>query len=349
MNARKSRAVALQVRRFLGNYVRANVLGRQHLRPYLALYYTTYHCNMHCAFCSRKKELDGELVPEVSLDQMRETLVQVRKITPTLYVTGGEPLVLSDIEERLEVAHDLGFYPIIMNTAGALLHRHMGVLRLLDTLVVSLHTVDPAKLAEIYRTPVKQGRRILDNIVEVSRLAKKPGHASVMANCVLTPDNILTAHHVLDFCVERGIELAVVPAIESQQPTIQTAGIIELSAYYRLMERVIEQKRKDPKSIQGTLTYLEHLRSFRRVACRPTAVLPISPSGEVLHPCDLNFKPIGRLNRDTTVLSVLSDRLDLYKSFQSCPDNCLKACYAQTASMLEDIPETLWEFLSKYL
>lgn len=349
MEARKRRAIVLQATRYAGNFARARILGRQHVLPYFALLYATHTCNLGCEFCSREPEVSGKATRKtMDLARTRVVLAQIRKLVSTLYVSGGEPLTLADIEQRLDIARELEFWPILMNTNATLLHRHWEVLRKLDTLVVSLHTTDPAKLAVIYKTKPGQAKKALENIREAARRAQTPGNAQIMANCVLTPSNIFDADAVLDFCLQHNIELAVVPAIVGQKPLIETGTEEQRNTYVRFLNRVIAQKKRSRRSIQGTVKYLEGLRDLRMFKCRPDAMMPISPDGCLVHPCnDLFRKVLGRVDENTSVLSILQSTSNFRAPFKACKHRCLKACYAQTAALIEDPLEVLLEYLAK--
>jgi len=324
------------------------VLGRQHILPYFALYYTTHRCNARCEWCSRAKEVCAEtIINESDLPRTREFLAQVRKLVPTLYVSGGEPLVMGDIEERLRIACELKFYPILLNTNATLLDRHWGVLELIDTLVVSLHTLNTKKLARTYKISESMADRALENIREAARRAKVMGTAKIMANCVLTAENIDEVPAILNFCLDQGIELAVVPAIVNQQPTILSASVEERITYVRVLDLLIKQKRKDSKSIQGSIGYLLHIRDLKPVACRPDGLLPVSPDGYVINACDADYINLWRIEGTTSIISMLRRKMDFKEPFRSCSSNCLKACYTQPAVLLKEPWRAVLEYLSR--
>jgi len=326
--------------------VRTHLLDRHDILPHLALFYVTHRCNAHCAFCSRATQVfSDKCEPEADLERTHLILSEIHRVTPALYVTGGEPLILPDITKRLRTARELGFCPILLNTNATLLHLHWGVLDLLDTLVVSLHTLDIPTLARTYRVDNSMIETALASIARAAQEHRMHGKARVMANCVLTSENVFSAHRVLEFCVEHGITLAVVPAIIDQNPAIDHADADAVDAYERFIDRVVAQKEKDPGSIQGTLTYLEHIRDRRQVKCRPTGIMTVSPDGHVLHPCDKNFNSIGRISTTSSALSILKRELELDEPFRQCLDNCLKACYTQTALALEYVIPAISEYL----
>ncbi|PLX27607.1 hypothetical protein C0581_03345 [Candidatus Parcubacteria bacterium] len=348
-NIRKVQAQIRQVGRFFTNFVRAKVLRRQHILPHFALWYITHRCNAGCAWCSRAKQVHvREKVPEMKRDRMRQTLRQIYQITPTLYINGGEPLVMPGIDDIVWMARQIGFYPLIMNTNAVCLHRHKRVLERLDTIVVSLHTVDEVRLSQIYQIAPKAGVQAIQNIRKAAELHRTHGTASVMANLVLTPDTVFGADDVLDFCLENKIELAVVPAIADQHPIVgKTTADIRM-AYAQFLNRVIEQKEKDPRSIQGTFAYLRRVRDLGEFDCRSSAVLVVSPDGHVTDACDLRFgQPLGRIEEQASVRSILRKGLDFQQVFRPCRHRCLKACYTQPAMAFETPGRALLEYLRR--
>ncbi|KKW42118.1 MAG: hypothetical protein UY92_C0010G0034 [Candidatus Magasanikbacteria bacterium GW2011_GWA2_56_11] len=346
MDWRMTKAAAEQVGRFAANLVRARLLGRQAIWPFFALYYATHRCNAGCAWCSRSREVrTPRRLAEMNLRRTRQVLASVREIVPTLYVTGGEPLVLDDIEARLEIARSLGFYPILLNTNATLLHRRSDVLRLLDTLVVSLHTVDPAALAATYGVSRQSAVQALDNI-KMAAERSASGGAQMMANCVLTPDNIGGANAVLDFCLAHGIELAVVPAVVHQQPLMASGDPAARLKYTQFLDRVVAIKRLHPEKIQGTMGYLWRIRDLQPFPCRPDGMLPISPDGWVINPCDADYSRRGIVDGRTSVRTILNSRVDWSAPFRQCAGKCLKACYVQPAEVLGNCPPAI---LAEYL
>lgn len=349
MDTRVGRALSLQSIRFLENFFRARILGRQNLLPQICLVYLTYLCNAHCGFCSRTKEVNGHCQGACELARFRQILEKIAEVTTCLYLTGGEGTILRDLVERLDIARELRFWPIIFNTNAIWLDRHWTALSRLDKLVVSLHSTDPLELARIYRVKPEWGQRALNNIEEAARGSKIPGNCQVMANLVLTPDNIAGANRVLDFCLARGIELTVVPAICGQRPLIESGGAEAMRAYTRFLDRVIAQKKDDPWSIQGSLGYLQQIRQLKPVDCRPSAILSISPAGQILDACDRFYGTVLGNIDETTSTSALSNRFDRHARFRSCPHRCLKVCYTQTALLYAQPWQTAMDYITTWL
>ncbi len=81
----------------------------------------TNECNLRCIFCYMKagSKLEDELTTSEAL-QLIDELVELGK--PLLFITGGEPLLRSDIFEILKYASDNGLR-IILSTNGSLITR----------------------------------------------------------------------------------------------------------------------------------------------------------------------------------------------------------------------------------
>ena len=78
----------------------------------------TYHCNERCRHCYVSKKN----LPELSAEQIKEVMVDLRKMNVfNLVFTGGELFARTDAFEILEFAHSLGFV-IDIFTNGNLIH-----------------------------------------------------------------------------------------------------------------------------------------------------------------------------------------------------------------------------------
>src|SRR2546425_7035797 len=83
----------------------------------------THRCPLHCAYCSNPLEMiraNGEL----TTDDWKRAFTQARQLgVLQLGLSGGEPLVRSDVEELAAHAHTLGLYTTLV-TSGVGLTRH---------------------------------------------------------------------------------------------------------------------------------------------------------------------------------------------------------------------------------
>jgi len=304
------------------------------------VYHANYHCNAGCAFCSRAADIaNAEKRKDVDIRRVEMIFREVRELVGALYIAGGEPLLQRNIEQILYLAREVGFFPVAINTNATLLRERPLVPRYADQVVVSLHTVKVAQAAKIFRVRHRIAEQALENILWAVAEAKKYGNR-VVANCVLTEDTIRGANDVLDFCLKYGITLAVVPAIENYLPTIGSANEEVLIAYRAFLDRVIRVKQKNPGAIQGTQLFLRRIRDLRKFHCRPTGILSITPTGEIINPCDYKYRGLpehlGKISSDRSLRSMLEEQIDFKASFRGCDKNCLKACYAEPAMVIED-------------
>lgn len=78
--------------------------------PYWLLAELTYACPLQCPYCSNPLEMD-KIKKELSTDEWITVLRQARKLGAVqLGLSGGEPLVRTDLETIIEEASRLGYY-----------------------------------------------------------------------------------------------------------------------------------------------------------------------------------------------------------------------------------------------
>lgn len=346
---RKMFASAGHLRRFLENFVRARFCGLEIVLPYIGVYHVNYRCNAACSFCSREKDMVyAQRDDEPDWRGIESILRDMRKLVNGIYFSGGEPLLHQRIEEMLVKARELNFYPIVVNTNAFLLDRHPGVARLADMTVVSLHAADPKKGADIFGVSEDTVERAFRNIVQASAVATACGNR-VVANCVLTAESIRDAPGVLDFCLTHRVPLSVVPAIADHAPSIVAANARTKSTYAAFIDRVVCEKRRDPRSIQSSFAFLSRIREMARFKCRPTSILTVTPDGYIRNPCPVKYaylpNLIGRLGRDSRGVKTVKEMQASSGSFSPCERNCLKACYAEPAIAIESPFTVLSEHL----
>lgn len=83
--------------------------------------YVTNRCDLRCSYCFANAGAEG-FVYEPSLEQLREQMEAVRNEKPVpskaIQITGGEPTVRDDVVEIVEMANEMGFSQILVNTNG---------------------------------------------------------------------------------------------------------------------------------------------------------------------------------------------------------------------------------------
>jgi MoaA/NifB/PqqE/SkfB family radical SAM enzyme len=167
------------------------------IRPFFVLFEVTYRCDFRCGFCNIWK--CGLYPNEASTEEFKTRLWESWELGCRLVsITGGEPLLRSDIVELVEYSLDLGFY-VQLVTNGTLLDRHLDSLKGLDFLAVSFTFDENAYNGS---RGVRAFRKVRDNIVKAADAGLKP---SIF--CVLTDETLDHAGETVNFAKELGIEV----------------------------------------------------------------------------------------------------------------------------------------------
>ena len=118
------------------------LVRKEYVTPTLLLYLTK-RCNLYCAHCYKEAgpTLDQLVTRELSTAEIGQLLRQYSEITPegNITLTGGEPLLRTDVYDIVELAKRLGHH-ICLFTNGTLL-KHDNLKRLapwLDEIQISL-------------------------------------------------------------------------------------------------------------------------------------------------------------------------------------------------------------------
>jgi MoaA/NifB/PqqE/SkfB family radical SAM enzyme len=135
-------------------------------KPVLCNYYVTYRCNAKCSFC----DIWEKPSPYITLEDVAQNLADLKKLgVQVIDFTGGEPLLHRQIDEMLQMAHDMGFITTL--TTNGLLYPKMAK-RLkgkIDMLHFSLDSFD--------KTEHDTGRGVAcyDFVMESINVAKQLG------------------------------------------------------------------------------------------------------------------------------------------------------------------------------
>lgn len=160
-----------------------DTFGRQHTYLRISL---TERCNLRCQYCMPSEGVD--LTPQQKLLSTGE-IIQLSKLfvkegIKKIRLTGGEPLVRSDLVEIVGALNELrqyGLQNIAMTTNGITLSKKLPQLKAhgLDSLNISLDTLVPAKFEFITR------RKGWDRVIKAIDTAIELGYGPVKVNCVV--------------------------------------------------------------------------------------------------------------------------------------------------------------------
>ncbi len=126
-------------------------------------------------------------------------------------ITGGEPLIFPGLADFIE-SIDNGRTRIVLNSNGLLYKKltDRALINAVDTILVSLHTVDP----EIF-TRDMGGKNI--RIVQQGILALRDHGYRVKINCSLGPHNAAGIHDVIKWADDHGIDLKIIALIRPEE------------------------------------------------------------------------------------------------------------------------------------
>ncbi|MCC6749258.1 MAG: radical SAM protein [Deltaproteobacteria bacterium] len=338
-------------RAYFKNIAQAALGSKHTLDTMVATYYVTSMCNFRCSYCEHFSADLNHLVKDkqASTDQAERIMEVIRKDCDVLYLTGGEPLLRNDIEELCLHARSLDFAYLSLNTNGLLLPRRERVLDAVDNVVISLDSLDTAKLDRLYGVGQGTAQKVLDIIAHYAR--HRAGRKYLLTvNCVVTPETVDEAEAVMEFCFAHGAEFSVSPQNQGVRPH---PGLVGNPRYRRFMERLIAAKRAG-KPVSGARIYYEHMREFTPFQCFPTLTARVDPEGNVSFPC----RPLdeagqiggkaGNLLEVGSLRAVQALGKARFGERIPCHDQCYMRCHAELSLLVRN-PSKLFYETTSYL
>jgi MoaA/NifB/PqqE/SkfB family radical SAM enzyme len=332
--------------RYATNVMRARYRrgpNRKLLPPLMATLYVTTKCNFRCTYCD---DGSGNMYPHLAerrLDTRNtlEVLKLLRRVSPGLNITGGEPTLRHDIEEILDHANLLDFAPVTLNTNGFLLDRHLHLLKYVDYVIVSLDSTDAQRGdALIHLAKTGQTERVKRNL-EIVREYRREHKLKfdVVINTVILPETIGDAWDVFEYCLRRDFYWTPMPYVAAKYAA---PGLIDNPEWRELIDEVIRAKRAGAR-ICGNVEALRTIRDFKRFECYPTTHPAITPSGDVHYPCSPLNKVAGNLVEIGDYDEVMRRGAELHGPIPECDARCHVACHTETSTAITHPQEGLAE------
>jgi len=291
-------------------------------RPLLAIYYLTYACDFRCPYCSDGAGKPYHALREPFLDAglTLELLAHVRRYSDYLVLTGGEPLKHPQVAAVLEGVERLRFDGVVFTTNGHDLDAAGPWLRRAVThLVFSLDTLDSARGDAWNGRGPGTHARIVANIERFLAVSPRP---KVILSSVVTPDNLEGLPAVYEFARSRGIRFAACPQLVGVKAH---PGLVDNPGYRCFFDFLLKEKRRGA-DIEGTVPYLERMRDLKKFDCRPSAVLALSPAGDVFYPClELGTKA-GNLLAEPDLDVLRARARERFGPEPQCDNRCHSAC-----------------------
>ncbi len=165
----------------------------------------TAACNYACTYCVPDGKRLMKAQNELGADQLLEAvkLLQQAAGIEKVRITGGEPLVTPKFDEFLLGVMDLGLKDVSLTSNGQLIPKKRDVIAEsgLKRINISLDTLNPLKFRQIARSgDLETVLRGIDQMLELG--------LKIKINMVpMRSQNFSEVLPMLDYCLERGIEL----------------------------------------------------------------------------------------------------------------------------------------------
>lgn len=323
--------------RYAGNVLRARYqsgLNRKMVPPMISSIYITTKCNFRCTYCD---DGSGNMYPDISEERLNtEQIVKVleilRRASPGLNITGGEPTVYSDIDEIFENIGRLGFCPVIFNTNALLIDRHLSILHHIDYLIVSLDSIDNQRSDDLINLSKSGLTKHVKHNIQLARDYRRERKLKFdfIINTVIFPETIDDAWGVFEFCLENDFYWTPMPYIVGKYPC---PGLIDNPRWQELIDEVIRAKQKGCR-IYGNMEALWTIRDFKRYECYPTTRPVIYPNGDVYYPCAPLNMLAGNLLEIGDYYETMRIGEQKHGPIPYCDARCHLGCYTEGSTAI---------------
>lgn len=255
-------------------------IGREPERPLLFSYYLTHRCPLSCRYCS-----DGEgnpfkatAVRDLDTGAAKRLITLLSRSADTLDLTGGEPMLRTDLEDLIDHARGLGMRTVL-NTKGIGLAGRPGLMRT-DVLVLSVDSLNANKLAEICGCSPDSAQQAFD-APKFAIESRSRNQTQVVLSTVATPQNLDDTAEVFDFAMRNRLGFHLSPQIDGVRVH---PDLVNHPGYVRVVDKLIECK-NSAAGVLGIRSYLQRIRNFDAFRCHPLLMPVIRPDGKLVYPC----------------------------------------------------------------
>ncbi|RLG38633.1 MAG: hypothetical protein DRN91_02095 [Candidatus Alkanophagales archaeon] len=273
--------------------------------PFFCLYVTTLRCNLQCKHCfvrspyqddEERKEYWSSLGDDLSTEQAKYAIDQLDRLgISALHLTGGEPLLRSDLEELALHAKRRGMF-VSMDTNGTLVNKKRAEslcsLRCFDRIGVSLDGMEGTH-DEI------RGKNVFKKAARGIELLKDAG-ATVGVVFTINNINYDEVEDIYEFANAACDFITFLPVDSIKEL------FLDAQRAKAVGETLLRLKSKDKNFIENPEEYLRLMPHFLQgktavdcgVACHPFALYyTLGPSGDLSGCSDLSSY-VGNILRD---------------------------------------------------
>lgn len=207
-----------------------------------------FACNNRCVFCAQGEKRDA--CARVPVEVIAERLLEVRKHTRGLVLTGGEPTLHKDILRIVTMAARLGFNPIQIQTNGRLLSYPARVDALLAAGATEFSPSLHGSTAVIHDGLTRADGSFDESIGGIRQLTERG--LVVVTNSVVAKQNVDDLPALVGLLASLGVRLAqlafvhpvgtaqllfdeVVPRLSVVEPAVRAAREVARKAGMRLV------------------------------------------------------------------------------------------------------------------
>lgn len=208
----------------------------------------TNRCNLRCSYCFMNAGAAG-YVYEPSLQQIKEMMQEVRNEQPVpsmaVQLTGGEPTIREDLFEIIELAKEVGFIHVQLNTNGIKLAESVEYCKKLKQLDVNTVYMSFDGISKKANPWVEQQKKAVENL-------RKANLGVVLVPTVMADTNLQEMGEIIKYAAQN---IDVVRGVNFQP--ISLCGRVE-----KIDDKMRKRKRVDyvklfralEKTFQGQLT-----------------------------------------------------------------------------------------------
>jgi MoaA/NifB/PqqE/SkfB family radical SAM enzyme len=300
------------------------------IKPTFAQLIITKKCNLNCRFCFIPKEerLKCEEVDTKEVFQIIDYLHSIGIIDLT--ITGGEPLLRSDLIEIAKYAKKRGFILNLISN-GTLINREAAkeICKYFDTVSISL---DGFK--DTHNSLRRNNNAFQLAIRAIRNLSKNRGKCSVGIATTLMRENVSE----------------IIPLFKKLRKFVNFVGIQPVhfdknripqpSKVQHLIDELILMKKENPNYIKNTLKFIELIPAFlsgkKIKICDAGKLYLFASTDGSISPC-LVYTPINKTS--------ITKKNHIYKNFNSNDINCNGCLIRCTTDISLLFRDPLREFL----
>lgn len=303
--------------------------------PQLAIFQPTMKCNFRCTYCDDGSGNMYPYLPEknrMSTEETKRALDLIRKAAPGIAVSGGEVTLRTDVVELFQHMDKIGFNPIAMNTNAYVLDKYMEVLHHIDYLIVSMDSLDHARMDELIDLEKPgQTAKVLENLEKAVQYKKEHNlKFDIVLNTVIFPETIEDSWDVFEYCIEHGYFWSPMPHVNGKYPN---PGLVDNPDYMELMAEVVRVK-KAGGTIFGSTIGHQISRTFDRFECYPTFRATVFPSGDVHYPCAPLDHRAANILETGSYKKAIKIGEENFGPIPFCDNRCHISCYLEGSLLI---------------